>query len=181
MPLPDPLALFERHLDLRPLRGRARGLVRCRFHEDTRPSLSVDVEQGLFHCFGCGAQGGVKAFLELVGEAQPDRDRRPAEPVAWLDLALPIALDRMRRYGRWAPWFYSNGMVWLHHHTVDEARRAAVTLGEDHPRTWILLELAARAEREAHLMEMDLDALLAGGRLHLDDVERVALTMTRRT
>lgn len=107
MPLPDPLPLFERHLDLRPLHGRARGLVKCAFHEDRKASLSVDTAQGLFHCFSCGAQGGIKHFLELVGEAGPAAttsasSSRRAEPT-WLDIARPIALDRMRRWGREVP------------------------------------------------------------------------------
>jgi len=31
----------------------------CPFHEDGTPSLSVSVSKNLFHCFGCGAAGGV--------------------------------------------------------------------------------------------------------------------------
>ena len=65
---PLPADLFGRYLDLRPLRGRDRGLVRCRFHEDHTASLSVDLVRGLFHCFGCGVGGGVRRFAELVGE-----------------------------------------------------------------------------------------------------------------
>ncbi len=37
----------------RDLRGR------CPFHEDSDPSLSVDAERNVFHCFGCGAKGSV--------------------------------------------------------------------------------------------------------------------------
>ena len=32
---------------------------RCPFHEDTTPSLSVEPEKGLYHCFGCGESGDV--------------------------------------------------------------------------------------------------------------------------
>jgi DNA primase len=28
---------------------------RCPFHEDRKPSLSVDAVKGLWHCFGCVA------------------------------------------------------------------------------------------------------------------------------
>lgn len=35
----------------------------CPFHEDKNPSLSVDKEKGLFHCFGCGAGGDVFDFV----------------------------------------------------------------------------------------------------------------------
>ena len=35
----------------------------CPFHEEKTPSLSVDREKGLFHCFGCGAGGDVFDFV----------------------------------------------------------------------------------------------------------------------
>ncbi|MSQ47308.1 MAG: hypothetical protein EXR78_02795 [Deltaproteobacteria bacterium] len=50
------------------LRG-SRGRVKCPFHNGkTDTSLSIDTDKGIFYCFGCGVQGGVKAFAELVGE-----------------------------------------------------------------------------------------------------------------
>lgn len=59
--------MLHRHApDFRP-RG-TRGTVRCLFHEDKTPSLSFDIEKGVFHCFGCGQSGGVKAFALAVGE-----------------------------------------------------------------------------------------------------------------
>jgi len=36
--------------------GWALGL--CPFHDDNRPSLSVNLETGAFKCFACGAKGG---------------------------------------------------------------------------------------------------------------------------
>jgi len=39
---------------------------RCPFHEDKKPSLSVDPVKGLFHCFGCGAGGDVLGFLSRI-------------------------------------------------------------------------------------------------------------------
>lgn len=48
---------------------RDKGMVHCLFHGPERtPSLHIDLERGLFHCFGCGVGGGVKKFAELVGE-----------------------------------------------------------------------------------------------------------------
>lgn len=37
-------------------------LVVCPFHEDHSPSLSINKETGLFHCFGCGAAGSIFDF-----------------------------------------------------------------------------------------------------------------------
>jgi len=165
-------ALFERHLDLRPLRGRDRGLVRCRFHEDRTGSLSVDVARGLFNCFGCGVRGGVRRFAELVGEsssqAQPRREPKESEwTVAWR-AAVREGRAQYGRRGDWLPWLFANGAAQLMTKTATAARRAGTTLGPDHVRTWSLLELAAHVERAALLAEAQLDELLDGGRLHLD-------------
>ena len=32
--------------------------VRCCFHDDSTPSLSINMVNGHFRCFGCGAKGG---------------------------------------------------------------------------------------------------------------------------
>lgn len=55
--IPAPEAFYQRQFP-----GlRARGvwaLVRCVFHADKNPSLSINLEQGYFICFACGAKGG---------------------------------------------------------------------------------------------------------------------------
>ena len=33
-------------------------LVLCPFHDDKKPSLSIHLITGGFHCFACGARGG---------------------------------------------------------------------------------------------------------------------------
>jgi DNA primase len=38
----------------------------CPWHEDKEPSLSVDREKGLYHCFGCGESGDVVALVERL-------------------------------------------------------------------------------------------------------------------
>lgn len=40
--------------------GNAQAL--CPFHDDRKPSLSVNLKNGLWQCFGCGASGDVIAF-----------------------------------------------------------------------------------------------------------------------
>ena len=37
----------------------------CPFHDDTRPSLSIKPEDGIFNCFTCGTKGGAIKFIEL--------------------------------------------------------------------------------------------------------------------
>lgn len=46
---------------------KGRGFTgRCPWHEDSTPSLSVDREKGLYHCFGCGESGDVVALVEKM-------------------------------------------------------------------------------------------------------------------
>jgi hypothetical protein len=72
--LGDCTAVLERYgIEVR------RGMARCPFHPDDRPSLSVTVKdgRGLFHCFGC-EEGGDTITLEakLAGTSVADVLRR---------------------------------------------------------------------------------------------------------
>jgi hypothetical protein len=181
-------AVFERHLDLQPLRGRRRGVTHCPFHgEDKHPSFSVDLDAGVFNCFGCGEQGGTRRFASLVGEGPalrvpilpPESERDQA-----FRRVLRSALAQDTRRAAWVPWWAANDVVRLNLNAARDARRWAQVLGPDHPRTWPILTLAARAETAALDAESQLDAVLAEGRLLLDandDVESIiALMLGRR-
>jgi len=39
-------------------------VAKCPWHEDREPSLSVDREKGLYHCFGCGESGDVVTLVQ---------------------------------------------------------------------------------------------------------------------
>ena len=65
------LALLERHLPgtIRPGSG-GNVLTKCPFHkggEERKPSFSVNVDLGLFHCFTCHVAGDVRYLLRLLG------------------------------------------------------------------------------------------------------------------
>jgi hypothetical protein len=45
--------------------GRGRDVVRCCFHKDSRPSLSINLENGRFKCFACGVSGDLVDFHRL--------------------------------------------------------------------------------------------------------------------
>src|SRR2546427_8185152 len=45
---------------------RATGL--CPLHQERTPSFSANLERGIWHCFGCGRGGGVRAFALALGE-----------------------------------------------------------------------------------------------------------------
>lgn len=145
------LLLLEQHVHKLTIRGaRATGL--CPFHSEKTPSLSINIEKGVFHCFGCGAQGGVKRFAELVGEPWPSSSlkrrerqqlavtlhRREAEKQAVVILTrrTETHLDAV-----WAEWRDAN----------TEAAQAAELLALFHRRPDLEAEfsdLVARTERE---------------------------------
>ncbi len=40
--------------------------VLCPFHDDRQPSLSVNLERKLFHCFACQAKGDIFDFVAKI-------------------------------------------------------------------------------------------------------------------
>jgi DNA primase len=52
------------------LKGRANGdgwlLTRCPLHDDSNPSLSVNLKNGGFCCFSCGEKGDLIRFHSLL-------------------------------------------------------------------------------------------------------------------
>jgi DNA primase len=58
----DIVEVISAHTDLRRAGARWTGL--CPFHEERTPSFSVDAQEKLYHCFGCGVGGDVIKFVE---------------------------------------------------------------------------------------------------------------------
>jgi DNA primase len=58
----DIVEVISAHTDLR--RQGARWVGLCPFHEERTPSFSVDAQDKLYHCFGCGVGGDVIKFVE---------------------------------------------------------------------------------------------------------------------
>lgn len=42
-------------------------LIHCPLHDDSKPSCSIDVDRGLYLCFGCGARGDLFSLALLTG------------------------------------------------------------------------------------------------------------------
>jgi len=163
-------AVLRRHgADLSRLRG-GRGVVRCVLpgQDDRSASLSIDLTAAVFHCFGCGAEGGLKTLLELLGERAATSGRR-ARPESDLQSARRAAMHREQaaaaRRAEWAPLWHCSDYVRRCLRTAHEARHWATRLGPDDPRTWPLLDRAALVEREGLHLEGELDAILEGGRI----------------
>ena len=58
----DIVEIVSAHTDLRRQGGRWVGL--CPFHEERTPSFSVEAQEKLYHCFGCGVGGDVFDFVQ---------------------------------------------------------------------------------------------------------------------
>lgn len=49
------------------LSGRSNAVARCPFHNDRLPSFAVNIDNGLWLCYGCGQRGNLDRFLKLAG------------------------------------------------------------------------------------------------------------------
>lgn len=58
-----------------------RALALCPFHEDKKPSLSIDKKKKIYHCFGCGARGNIFTYIQQTEGIDyfPSVVRRAAE------------------------------------------------------------------------------------------------------
>lgn len=56
---------------MRPLSPDEKGevMINCIFHDDAKPSLAVNVKEGLYCCHGCGAKGNFGQFLDNARQA----------------------------------------------------------------------------------------------------------------
>lgn len=72
----------------------------CCFHDDLNPSLAVNVRDGRYHCFGCGAGG---SFLEFYGkrngfDVESDDGRKAAFKQICREFNIPhAAINRNRK------------------------------------------------------------------------------------
>lgn len=79
MPHNNILTLVERLLGKGHFSGESNMSVRCPFHkggEETRPSFSINVSNGLWHCFTCHASGPLPKLLKQLGVLNIDEELR---------------------------------------------------------------------------------------------------------
>ena len=60
----DIVAVISEHVALKRVGRRWVGL--CPFHSEKSPSFSVNAEEKLYYCFGCGAKGDVITFVREI-------------------------------------------------------------------------------------------------------------------
>lgn len=63
------------HYDIDPKQGSS-FRIHCPFHEDERPSCSVNRDAKVFNCFGCGEQGNVLDFIAAMEGMDPETEFR---------------------------------------------------------------------------------------------------------
>ncbi|MCF6147323.1 MAG: DUF927 domain-containing protein [Candidatus Kuenenia sp.] len=61
----DYRSFYQKHISGFEANGKTEVQCLCPFHDDKNPSLSVNVEKGVFRCFGCGKKGDAVTFLQL--------------------------------------------------------------------------------------------------------------------
>lgn len=61
---------LKRHLDIRNKSGFEWQAI-CPFHEDTSPSLSVNIRKGVYICYACGAKGNIKTLAKHFDDNAP--------------------------------------------------------------------------------------------------------------
>lgn len=56
------------HSPTRLTRGVNNWMCQCPFHEDNHPSMGIDLERGIYHCFSCGRKGKIESlYKEFTG------------------------------------------------------------------------------------------------------------------
>lgn len=58
----DIRAYYAGELPSLKLNGSSKAQALCPYHDDKQPSLSIDLETGVFHCFGCDKKGSIFDF-----------------------------------------------------------------------------------------------------------------------
>lgn len=88
---------FEVRLAGRELQKTKNGLqTTCPFHEDHNPSLSIQLETGLWHCFGCNADGDVIGFEAMFsGCDRPTAIRNVAQIIGDPKLLASVAVPEV--------------------------------------------------------------------------------------
>ncbi|MGI8601744.1 MAG: DNA primase [Verrucomicrobiales bacterium] len=140
----DIVAVISSYFPLK--RAGANFKALCPFHNERSPSFMVNPARGSFHCFGCGAGGGVIKFVELYEHVSfPDALRRLAERagiaiIEVADAAETASANRQRKdllalHRDIAQWFHE---LLLKDAMAEAARRYWKSRGLEgqHARRW---------------------------------------------
>lgn len=62
-------------------------MLRCPLHEDSSPSFSIHLEEGMWHCFGCEERGSLDGLYKILGKTMGQdliwerAKKRASEPI----------------------------------------------------------------------------------------------------
>jgi len=91
------------HYDLTPEKpGTKQVKINCPFHEDATPSCSINIERGIFKCFGCNESGNVLDFIANM-EGITDNQAYKAAVIALDIIGEDPAAYQKPQSGRTAP------------------------------------------------------------------------------
>ena len=67
------------HYTIKHTPERVQDQISCPFHDDDKPSCSVNKDKGMFRCFGCNAQGNVLKFVCLMENLDDENSEELAQ------------------------------------------------------------------------------------------------------
>lgn len=70
MSKPDLAAVLD-HYGIRYVHKHGWGRAMCPFHDDSTPSMSINIDEGGWSCHGCGAKGGDAFAFVMLREGVP--------------------------------------------------------------------------------------------------------------
>lgn len=95
-------ALDERGIKYKTAKG-GEAVARCPFHDDKKPSLSLNFDKNVFFCHACGAKGNTTRFVAMTDNVPVDEvkkklkkaktDGPPAPPQPKLTPVVPVPID----------------------------------------------------------------------------------------
>lgn len=87
--------ILRRYIDFWQETSPGDHLAVCAFHDDDKPSMSVNVEKGVFFCHACGAKGGVDYLLTKKIPYQQHIIRWELSQLKTTKIADDFPLERM--------------------------------------------------------------------------------------
>lgn len=84
--------------------------VCCPFHDDTRPSASINTQKGLFHCWVCNIGFNEEQFIAKIN-----------------NISTTEAIKLLDRYSISNDWEYNKGLLWSDTMFIDKVRKLGLS------------------------------------------------------
>lgn len=91
------------------LGGARQGMIRCPFHKDKTPSMSINSQKNMFYCFGCGVGGDSITFVQKMDNLEfIDACKKIAEWYGIKINRIGVVSDERRAYEQLILWASNN-------------------------------------------------------------------------